>query len=823
MSGFRQAGADVPEQVRHRLPSAARGLSAPVGTVKGITMLRKLAFVVGSASLVAASVAHALGLGDIRPGSGLNQPLNAEIQLVALRGVAPEEIRATIASADEFDRAGIERVYALNDLKLVVQGTADGEAVIKLRTNDAVREPFLNFIVELNWPNGRLLREYTLLLDPPVFADEAPVVTARPRVQTPATTTGTVTSAPAPARQPSETAAPAAPVGNTMAGADSYGPINANDTLWSIASRVRPNDSVTVQQTLVAILKANPQAFINNNPNQMRQGETLRIPSADDIAAVPHRRALAEFVGAGAVVETARRSGSADGTSAGSGRLTLAAPPENFSTGKGGASREAAEVLNQENEALRGELGKLVDKTQKLEKLVQLKDQQLAAVTGKAPDSTVPVEEPAPSTLTETPSAETGAVDTTDTSTMPDLATTEPAVSQPVVEEPPVEKPKKKPTTPAKPVEEPSFLEDFLGENWLIYLLGLAGVIVGGLGFLFWKRRQVAEENFHESLLPLEPDDDDSMRIEDDLNLPEVGEDFLAPPPVSASSENVTTPAEAVADPLGESDIYIAYGKYEQAEQLLLRALQDDPHRHELRVKLLECYAEMQEQSKFRDQVAMFQDAIDADPQLAKQVAKLQQRAWPSDHFSTKTAPTPIPSADDIFGSVGVGKTAAAPAPLEETSWAPTRKESVASDFDNEGEFNLDLDADLANLGKAETAAPAAELDLGVDDSEFSFDLDEPANLSPKAQADWQPEQEPTPSRASAADDSFNLDDMDSDLPSGDELGMGDIDEIATKLDLARAYIEMHEVDGAKEILQEVISEGNAQQKQEAQALLAKL
>ena len=203
-------------------------------------MLRTLAFVVGSASLVAASVAHALGLGDIRPGSGLNQPLNAEIQLVALRGVAPEEIRATIASADEFDRAGIERVYALNDLKMVVQGTADGEAVIKLRTNDAVREPFLNFIVELNWPNGRLLREYTLLLDPPVFADEAPVVTARPRVQMPATTTGTVTSAPAPTRQSSETAAPAAPVGNTMAGADSYGPVSANDTLWSIASRVRP-------------------------------------------------------------------------------------------------------------------------------------------------------------------------------------------------------------------------------------------------------------------------------------------------------------------------------------------------------------------------------------------------------------------------------------------------------------------------------------------------------------------------------------------------------------------------------------------------------
>ena len=798
-------------------------------------MLRKLAFVVGSASLVAASVVHALGLGDIRPGSGLNQPLNAEIQLVALRGVAPSDIRVSLASVEEFDRAGIERVYALNDVKLSVQGTPDGEAVIKVRSQDAVREPFLNFIVEINWPNGRLLREYTLLLDPPVFADEAPVVAARPRAQAPVTSTGTVSPAPVTStpREPASTSGSvSAPLANTMAGADTYGPVSANDTLWSIASRVRPSDNVTVQQTLVAILKANPQAFVDNNPNQMKRGETLRIPSPEEIASVPHRRALAEFVGAGAVVETARRSSSTSSESTGSGRLTLAAPPEQYSTGKGGASREAAEVLNQENEALRGQIGKLVDKTQKLEKLVQLKDEQLASVTGKPatstriPESTVP-ETVTSETSTELPSS-TEPVSTPDTTLTTPAESTEPAP----VEEKPVEKPKKKPTTPAKPVEEPSFFEDLLGENWLLYLLGLFGVIIAGVGFLFWKRRQVAEENFQESLLPLEMDDESHVGIDDDLNLPEVGEDFLAPPQAPIA-DTVTTPAEAVADPLGESDIYIAYGKYEQAEQLLTRALQDQPNRHELRVKLLECYAEMQDQNKFRDQVAMFQDALDADPQLAKQVEKLQQRAWPKDNFSNRTAPTPLPSADDIFGSVGVGASSApakaapapaakpAPAPaIAETSWAPARKENIAADFDNAGEFDLDLDADLSNVAKTEAAPISLEPEL--DDSEFSFDLEDSKPLAASAN-DWQPEQEPSPSRASAMDSSFNLDDMDSDLPSSDELGMGDIDEIATKLDLARAYIEMHETDGAKEILQEVISEGNAQQKQEAQALLAKL
>lgn len=788
-------------------------------------MLRKLAAVVGvavgTASLLAVSVAHALGLGDIKPGSGLNQPLDAQIQLVALRGVDPQEIRASLASVDEFERAGIERVYALNDLKMVVEGTPNGEAIIKLRTPDAVREPFLNFIVEINWPNGRLLREYTLLLDPPVFADEAPVATARPRAQTPVTSTGTVSSAPAASTPATSASTPApVPVGNTMAGADSYGPVSPNDTLWSIASRVRPSDSVTVQQTLVAIFKANPQAFSNNNPNQLRQGETLRIPSADDIAAIPHRRALAEFVGAGAVVETARRSGSGSSATSGSGRLTLAAPPEQYSTSGGGTSREAAEVLSQENEALRSQIGKLVDKNQKLEKLVQLKDDQLAAVTGKpatssppadtsSPLETVTAPETLPSSSSETPVTETG-------------VGTDSAVVTPPVEEQPVEKPKKKPVTPAKPVEEPSFLESLLGENALFYLLGLLGLIVIGVGFLFWKRRQVAEENFQESLLPLESDDDSSMRIEDDFNLPEVGEDFLAPPPAPVA-DSAFAPSEAVADPLGESDIYIAYGKYEQAEQLLTRALQDQPGRHELRVKLLECYAEMQDQNKFRDQVAMFQDALDADPQLAKQVEKLQQRAWPKDSFSNRTAPTPLPSADDIFGSVGVGASAASAAAPEiaETTWAPTRKETPAADFSNDGEFELDLDADLEQLSKA--TEPELTIEPEAEDSEFSFDLDEPQSLSNKSAKDWQPQPEPTPARSAARDHSFNLDDMDADLPSGDELGMGDIDEIATKLDLARAYIEMHETDGAKEILQEVISEGNAQQKQEAQALLAKL
>ena len=133
-------------------------------------MIRKLAIVLTLASAGYAGLTHALGLGDAKVNSNLNQPLVAEIELVNTGGLTDAEILPGLATREEFLKAGIDRVYFLSDIRFEVQRNESGEPKVVLTTKKPVREPFINFLVEVIWPSGRLLREYALLIDPPVFA-----------------------------------------------------------------------------------------------------------------------------------------------------------------------------------------------------------------------------------------------------------------------------------------------------------------------------------------------------------------------------------------------------------------------------------------------------------------------------------------------------------------------------------------------------------------------------------------------------------------------------------------------------------------------------
>lgn len=137
-------------------------------------MLRKLAVSLAVAGVIGATNANALGLGEIKINSALNEPLSAEIKLLQVRQLSPLQIQPRMADIDEFALAGLDRSRFLSDVSFQVKVNPDGTGLITLRSKNPVREPFLNFLVEINWPNGRLVREYTLLLDPPVF-DPTPV------------------------------------------------------------------------------------------------------------------------------------------------------------------------------------------------------------------------------------------------------------------------------------------------------------------------------------------------------------------------------------------------------------------------------------------------------------------------------------------------------------------------------------------------------------------------------------------------------------------------------------------------------------------------
>ena len=238
-------------------------------------MMRKFAVALSLAGVLSASVVNALGLGEASVKSTLNQPLNAEIELVNIRGLEDTEILPGMASREEFLKAGVERIYFLSDIRFDVEVGENGKAIVKLTTNKPVREPFLNFLVEVIWPSGRLLREYALLIDPPVYGDE-PLAPVQQVVTAPASRTSSPTST----SEPSQSSAAS---GNADYAGGTYGPTTGKDTMWAIALNARPDTSVTAQQTMLAIQDLNPDSFINGNINTLKKGQILRLPTLNEI------------------------------------------------------------------------------------------------------------------------------------------------------------------------------------------------------------------------------------------------------------------------------------------------------------------------------------------------------------------------------------------------------------------------------------------------------------------------------------------------------------------------------------------------------------
>ncbi len=234
-------------------------------------MVRKLSLAIAVALGVSSFGVNALGLGTLHSKSALNEYFNADIELLSLGKGELDDIKVGLAPAEAFRNAGIERPFYLSQLKFKPMRLPDGRSVIRVTSRDPVREPFLDFLVEVNWPKGRLLREYTVLLDPPVTLARRPAAVASPEAAARQPVTRTTTSQPAPQ-------APAA-VANAEAG--EYGPTRRNDTLWSIASRVR-HPGVTQEQMMMALFQNNPDAFIGRDINKLRIGEILRVPSREE-------------------------------------------------------------------------------------------------------------------------------------------------------------------------------------------------------------------------------------------------------------------------------------------------------------------------------------------------------------------------------------------------------------------------------------------------------------------------------------------------------------------------------------------------------------
>ncbi|HEX2242475.1 MAG TPA: FimV/HubP family polar landmark protein, partial [Gammaproteobacteria bacterium] len=273
-----------------------------VRTLVGVSVL---------SSLLAPSAAWSLGLGDITVDTTLNQPLRAQIKLLSVSLDELNNMQVSLASQATFERVGIERPFVLTQLHFQTKQTPDRGSIIEVTTKQPIREPFLDFLVEVEWPNGRLLREYTVLLDPPVFMDQrGGAVDQTPMVAPEQAAPAAANAAEHPMRQAARMEGPIKAVsareGTAKASDTRANPqvtaskpveysVVSGDTLYQIAQRYLPSSDVSVSQMMVTISRANPDAFSQGNINNLKAGAILHIPADQDIAAVDEQEAMAEI------------------------------------------------------------------------------------------------------------------------------------------------------------------------------------------------------------------------------------------------------------------------------------------------------------------------------------------------------------------------------------------------------------------------------------------------------------------------------------------------------------------------------------------------
>jgi pilus assembly protein FimV len=869
---------------------------------------------------LSATNALALGLGPVHVNSKLNQPLDAEIPVIQGTQGEAEGLLASLASAEDFERVGLNRSRLTVPLEFAVTRNARGEMFIRITSKEPVRDAFIDVLVEANWPKGRLLREYAILLDPPVSAPATTRSTAAvPSPGSPGSVT-LVKREPRAERPPAAPAAaaprapkPAAAPEPRQASGGEYGPVQPGETLSAIARSESAGAGVTHNQMMLALLKHNPDAFYRNNINALKRGAILRIPSAAEAKAVGSASEAATLAQAqiedwrggrasptlvadagskpaapAAAAEKPKAPSAATASAkASSERLELVPPKAGKDSlamadrpGSGGGSAAMAEIkaeLSRTKEALTArdqETGELKSRVRELEdlkgkndRLINLKDSEIAelqhklkemqdasakggtakpvaaaesskttaADTGKtapdkaaldksgpskdeiwgnaasaakpAGDAAKPDEAakpataaatatpgtapstPAPSTTATPPAAgeggqpaaaaaadaSTNASSTPPSSTTPAAAPAASSGTPPAASTTPTATPPKpaaatapKTDAKAKPKPAPVVALPWYDEPWVLPAAAGAGILALLVGLFGMRKRKTA----------------------------------AAPERGSIASAFGDSPLPAA--PAGVAGDAAAY----DSEEVNLREqIARDPSNLGLRLELLSIHYAERATDKF-EAAAAEMHAYVTDPQQPEwqeAVAMGQEMVPHNPLFAT----APRDSASDEFGRDEFARGDFAPStPAPAFEPPPRAFDDFTSDLEPAVETPALARADSTlGFGLDETTAferrepvePAAKLDSG-----FEFDLP-PLEFEPTARTETETELESTPA--------VQLDD---DYFAGEDV-------VGTKLDLAKAYMDMGDPEGARSMLDEVIAEGNQAQKAEAQRLLAEV
>ena len=654
--------------------------------------------------LLLASQAWALGLGEIRLSSALNEPMLAEIELLAATPEELENLTIGLASPETFDRYDLDRPLFLTrlDFNIVRSGRADGN-IIRVTSSVPITEPFVTFLVEASWSRGRLLREYTILLDPPTFApppttQSTQAVTAPTRV-TPTDSgqiqrqapqqqpTPTPTPIPAPARapvqapvqsRPAQSATPAPTQGQPNFDETPGGElvVQRGETLWGITSRVRPDSRLTINQTMLAIFEANPEAFAGNI-NVMRAGATLRIPSADDVFRISRGDAFSEV----------QRQNQAWGGMPGvvapidtQPSLTLVPPDDDDDIGLTDESIDTTttdlvddQLDDQVSDPVLDRIGEIEGILSDQDALITIPDNELAALRAE---------------LAELRGEEPPVEDVVDDEILIDDEVL--VDDEPVVDEPVADIDTTTPPVVTAPAQEEGIVDTILGLFKNFWVLVGAALLVTVI-ILFWFMRRAANRDDEdvtgvwdtldsdeldsdlgpstESLRALPQTDREAIVVEETEQSAETDEAFgvdttetpfveapvqsplahdatqaLGDTGTNKSLEDTFSSETAInldqSDPVAEADFHMAYGLYDQAADLINGALAADPGRQDLLSKLCEIYFVWGNRDAFIDAAGRLKTAVGggSNPDWDKTVIMGQQIAGDHEMFSGVSA-----------------------------------------------------------------------------------------------------------------------------------------------------------------------------------------
>ncbi|MEP7138894.1 MAG: FimV/HubP family polar landmark protein [Caldimonas sp.] len=854
-----------------------------------------LSSVAAAALCLASPLASALGLGRLNVQSSLGEVLRAEIEVTSLSPEEQASLRIRVASPEAYRTANVDYNPVLPSTRASFEKRPDGRLFVRLVSDRGVQEPFVDVILEISWATGRLVREYTLLFDPPASVraaapspsgtSTAPVMSAAPPapVALPPTSSGSTSAreareaaraearerraaaraAASEARTTPEPAAPSKSARGSDAGVDEYR-VRSGDSLSKIAGRTQ-RSGVSLDQMLVSLFRANPSAFIANNMNRLKAGVVLSVPSAESAQGVStgearqiitaqsadfgayRQRLAASTLSAAPRADANRRQAGGKVQAAIEDKKQSANPSaDTLKLSKGGPAagsaeaRLAAERERQAAAARVAELNKNVNDLKKMQGAASQPATSVAAaptVVAAAPPVVAPA--PAPATVPAIVAPPPPAVASSAVAAAPTAASSVPAVAPVAVPGPatptavasasapgsaavaarPASAARTAPRPVPRPAAEPSFIDSITSGNPLY--LGLGALVLLLLGYAGWRYTQRSKKDSGETSF-LE------SRLQPDSFFGASGGQRIDTRDAGGSSSSMTyslSQLDAIGDvdPVAEADVYLAYGRDLQAEEILKEAMRSNPERLAIRTKLLEVYAKRRDIKGFELLATQLYALTRGEGEDWAKAQELGSQIDPENSmYRAGGAPErPVETGGEIIEGLGASTMPQSVMPVPSQfgqSMGDTQPRDSLID-------SIDLDLDNPEIGKPSRPAPLDSI---------SPSLAEPATYSPTTvkmplageDSATIPDRRDEPLAFDLSGITLDLDQptLPPDEPTTaagnlSDLGSGQ-DPLVRKLELAEEFQRIGDKDGARDLLREVLATASGATKTKAQGML---